>query len=253
MTVEVKETRNDLATEFASLPREIQKLDGAVIYEGWSPVMKQKIAVIISGIKGTSQNRKTGAMAQIDILLAGMHPIEAIKTGMDEAICGSCPLRGNVCYVRVGHGPSSKWRKYNRNGYEKISPTVAGLLLKHHGTPSRLGAYADPAMVPYEVWQELLTTSGTNHTSYTHQWMEPWFDPRHLEISMASIDHENTVEKLRELHGNTPRYYRLVDDYENLQADEIKCPSDKDKIQCANCGLCSGQKLQAKNIVIIEE
>ena len=45
-----------------------------------------------------------------------------------------------------------------------------------------------------------------------------------------------------------------------LASDDIACPSDKNKVDifgnrlvtCSNCGLCSGTKKQAKNIVIIE-
>ena len=59
-------------------------------------------------------------------------------------------------------------------------------------------------------------------------------------------------EALSEIHPDA-RYYRLADNYENLANNEVKCPSDKDKITCAKCGLCSGTKLQAKSVVIIEE
>ena len=253
-------TTDQINDRFKALPKAIQKLDGAVIYEGFSPVLKRKIVVIISGMKGSSQNKKTGPMAQIDILIQDTHPVEAVKLGIDEAICGSCPLRGDICYVRTGHGPASKWRKYNVDGYERITPDQAGIILAKHGVTSRLGAYGDPAMIPFEIWQELLSSSGTGHTSYTHQWKQPWFDPRHLQISMASIDHENTVAQLQELHGEHVRYYRLVDSYENLGPNEIKCPSDSDQIkngrravQCAECGLCAGSDKLAKSIAIIEE
>ena len=76
---------------------------------------------------------------------------------------------------------------------------------------------------------------------------------------MASVDHENTVEKLRAIHPDA-RYYRIAKPGETeLAKDEIWCPSDGDdrimgkgsprKVTCNPCLLCSGTSKPAKNVV----
>lgn len=250
--------------------------NSVLIYEGPSPCGHQDIIVIASGLKNGSTNDKTGNMVQIYILLRNVHPLEAIKQGLDKAICGDCPLRGNGCYVNVAFAASMLWKTYQKGKIKKIAYTLRHVvdgapwelitLLQKKSIPIRFGAYGDPAMIPYSIVTALLDyLKGNNigHTSYTHQWMEPWFDERHLEYSMASVDHTNTVEKLRAIHPNA-RYYRIAQEGETqLASDEIWCPSDKNdrvdgkgsprKVVCASCRLCSGTSKQAKNIVIREE
>ena len=240
------------------LPTAWRKVKSALIYRGPSPKNGQTILVIATGLgsKG-SENTKTGEMAQIFILVEDESPIDAIKSGADIAICGECPLRGPVCYVDVTRmGPKAVWDSYHRGNIPTLSPEAVGAILRMRERASRFGAYGDPAMAPYEVWRSLLDASGTAHTSYTHQWREPWFDPRHLSISMASVDYENTVEELRELFPDA-RYYRLAKDYSDVDRTlEIKCPSKADdgtrRVQCVDCGLCGGTDRAAKSIVIVE-
>ena len=164
------------------------------------------------------------------------------------------------CYVNTMQGPASKYKAMKRGAYLQLEPLAVGQILKARNLSVRFGAYGDPAMIPFEVIDTIIKTAGTSYTSYTHQYMMPWFDPRHLIYSMASVDHINTVEKLQAIHP-TARYYKIADDFNNLSSDEIACPSDKNKtdifgnrlVTCSNCGLCSGTKKQAKNIVIIDE
>ena len=76
---------------------------------------------------------------------------------------------------------------------------------------------------------------------------------------MASVDAENTIEKLHAIHPDA-RFYMLVDSYDELPTNTIACPSNKNlrnangkrKVTCADCGLCAGTKRQAKNIAIVE-
>ena len=239
--------------------RNLPNKNSAIIYEGLSPYNQTTITSIISGLHNSSDNDKTGDMAQIDIIVADEHPVQAIKKGHDEAICGACPLKGNVCYVNVFHAAASKWRAYKRGSYATLSPVQIGKILRKKNKGVRFGSYGDPAMLPFDVIDTIIRISGVGYTSYTHQWMEPWFDARHLQYSMASVDHINTVEKLRELHPEA-RYYRIAEDYSNLSVDEIACPSNKEKrdefdnreVTCENCLLCGGTNKQAKNIAIVE-
>ena len=226
-----------------------------ILYYGPSPVNGAMVVAIISNMATKSINDKTGDMAQVDILLADAHPYAAIKSGEDTAVCGHCPLRWNVCYVNVGFGPSSKYKAYQRGSYPELTPTEAGRICKAKGKGIRMGSYGDPAMVPYEIWAELLAAAGTMHTSYTHQWAEPWFDSRMLEISMASVDHVNTVDKLQAVLPQA-RYYRMAQSYDDLAPNEVACPSKgKDgerRVQCKDCGLCAGTSRAAKSVVIVE-
>ena len=51
---------------------------------------KDNIIVLLSGLKTPSKNIKTGPMLQTVIIRSDIHPSEALKTGSDELICGSC-------------------------------------------------------------------------------------------------------------------------------------------------------------------
>lgn len=62
-----------------------------VIYRGpsaYDPAV-QILAVLVTD----SSNRKTGRMAQVFILRADTAPHTAQRLGLDEAVCGRCPLR----------------------------------------------------------------------------------------------------------------------------------------------------------------
>ena len=270
-TLEFKGKANDLPGHIDQL----KKITKAVIWRGPSPADGKPIMAVISGMNGTSDNDKTGRMAQVDILREDLNPFEAIKLGLenshtgDYSICGNCSLRPHInpdtgkveriCYVNILFGPNGKFKAVNRGSYQELTPAQAGLICRHYGVGIRHGAYADPAMVPVWVWAELQQFAGTFHTSYTHQWLEPWFDPAILRFAMASIDKVNTVEKLRAKWPGA-RYYRMADNYDNLTPDEIKCPSNPDSrdengqrnITCSRCKLCNGNTIKAKNIVIIE-
>ena len=271
-------TPKQIAVEYQALPKELRQAKTVIVWEGQSPICNcprhapmngDRIGAVVSGLKGNSANDKTGAMAQASIILLDVHPNEAINTGQDVAICGGCPLRKQetgkrICYVNVLFTSGAKFRAQLASKYPIATPEQLGIILAYNGMGIRFGDYGDPAMVPYEVWSEILSWVNEKSTSYTHQWQEPWFDTRHFEYSMASIDEVNTVEKLRELHGDLVRYYRLLIECPDcgefhLLPNEIMCPSDpnnrkhgKRVIECADCGLCSGEKTTAKNIAIKE-
>ena len=236
-------------------------MNSILLYEGASPCGHQDIIVVATSVPTSSNNDKTGDMIQVYILLKDVHPLEAIKLGLDVAICGNCPYRNDLCYVNVAFAACMIWKSYQKGNIPSVTKEQAVTLFKFRGVPIRWGAYGDPGMYDYELIKFITDACGMGHTSYTHQWMEPWFDERHLEYSMASVDHENTVEKLRAIHPNA-RYYRVAKDYSDLAKDEIACPSSGDdrvmgkgsprKVTCNKCLLCSGTSKSAKNVVIIE-
>ena len=236
------------------------KPNSVIIWRGPSLIDGGPIVAILSGLATPSANDKTGPMAQVDILREDVHPIEAVKLGLDYSICGGCPLRidqngKRICYVNLLFAPGGKFKAMLRGSYPIMTPEQAGAILRAKGIGCRDGAYGDPAGVPLHVWRRLHTAAGTFHTSYTHQWMRPDFDTGLLAYAMASVDSENTVAKLRAIHP-TARYYRMASSYDDIDpATEVKCPSKNtagERVRtCAECRLCNGG-LKAKNIVIVE-
>ena len=160
---------------------------GYVIYRGPSALGDGDIVVIACALE-RSRNSKTGHMVQTYILRADMHPVEAVKTGADDVICGGCKHRGVLgvgrsCYVTLAHGPSHVWRSLQRGVYPDADPAAVGLLLA--GKAIRLGTYGDPAAAPIEVWQDLIRYAAA-WTGYSHAWQKLGADWR--EMLMASAD-----------------------------------------------------------------
>tara|TARA_Y100000310_G_scaffold133898_1_gene132878 strand:+ start:583 stop:1296 length:714 start_codon:yes stop_codon:yes gene_type:complete len=229
----------------------------AVIYQGKSLIDKQDIVVIISGLDGNSQNRKTGHMAQVDIILTDPKPTDAVKSGSDFGICGNCTLRpiyknAASCYVNKGWSPLTKWKCFQAGKYPRMTPTQANTILKDNGISVRIGAYGEPSAVPFKVWQQLV--DGTKFTAYTHSFNEHWYDKRLDSICMLSLDTKlNTVNASSKRQFRT---YKIIGSKNELKPNEIMCPADMSKadgIQCKTCLLCCGSsQLKAKNIAIIK-
>ena len=110
----------------------------------------------------------------------------------------------------------------------------------------RAGAYGDPAILPFETWDALYMGGATGGTGYSHYWRE--CDQRHRKYLQASCD---SIEEGAIATAMGWKTYRI--DLEKLgpQAGEILCPEFLDKtVTCERCGLCTGARLDSKNIVI---
>jgi len=188
-------------------------------------------------ITENSSNRKTGNMLQTWIVVDGMSPTEACKTGADKSICGNCihrPSNGATCYVLVHQAPTA---------IQKFPPNT--LSQQSKGVPLRLGAYGDPTAIPFGAWQQLLAKlHRPNHTGYTHQWST--CDKQFRTLCMASVDNEQEYFSATKQGWRT---YRVKTANEPLLNGEIYCPSYKG-VQCADCKLCSGTSIKAPNIAI---
>ena len=68
--------------------------NGRILFEGLSPLTGQKIVCIITGLKTSTSNEKTGDMLQTWILLQDEKPNEAHKNGLNRGVCGNCPHAG---------------------------------------------------------------------------------------------------------------------------------------------------------------
>lgn len=206
-----------------------------IIYEGPSEINGKPVVAILTGWQKPSSNIKTGDMAQVWILSKELHPWEAVKQKEDAAICGNCKHRGASCYVTVAQAPSVIWKAYKAGKYKMIPPNFK------LNKPLRFGAYGDIAAVPLWAIEPLM---GRKNTCYTHQWET--FDLS--DFSMASVDN---LDEKKDAITKGYRTFRVSQDAKlDLQPDEIICPNETHGIQCRDCGLCSGNQVRGKNIVV---
>ena len=217
--------------------------NGAVLWEGPSPVDGSPIVLIITGLAGkASANRKTGEMLQTWILRQDMDPVVALMSGHDRAICGDCPMRGDhskarACYVNVGQAPKSVYRCYARGGYAHVSPAEMGERIA--GQAVRLGAYGDPGLVPLSVLQDL-TRHARLWTGYTHQWRT--ITSAYSDLLMASAE---TVADRRKARVLGYRVFQVVPRGTNLRdVKAMECASTRERnpLHCADCGACAGTR-----------
>lgn len=228
-----------------------KQVNGAVLYEGPSLLDGRPIVVVATGLAGNSKNEKTGAMVQTWILRQDISPLEAINSGADASICGTCPHRGTIeagknkgrsCYVKVFQAPLAVWRAYKRGAYPHMNAGHAG-----QGRIVRLGSYGDPAAVPLSIWQQF-TAGAVRWTGYSHAWRQ---FPELAPYVMASADSPADRAAAKLLGFRT---FRVREAAQALEAGEITCPASKEagyRTNCAACGLCKGATAKAKDIAII--
>ena len=220
----------------------MKKPTGYTIFEGKSPITGDDIIAVIT-LKST--NIKTGNMASMWILHKDLSPIEASKQGKDESICGMCPHRhnlGGACYVTLFQAPLQVWKSYHKGNYPKVNDMTI-----FEGMSVRFGAYGDPNVIPIDILVQLKSVV-KNSTSYTHQWKTESDNESLKAVSMASVDNKEEATLAFE---NNWRYFRVTNDISDIdKATEIVCPNTTKGIQCIDCGLCKGNTIKAKNIVI---
>ena len=224
---------------------------GVVVYRGPSQINGKPIVAVVTGLKQVSENGKTGQVVQVYILRDGVHPIEALRTGEDDAVCGDCYHRrvggAGTCYVNIVHGPNGVYNAHERDRYPMMSPEDAARLLA--GKTVRLGAYGDPAAVPLVVWTALLSKAD-GWTGYTHQWRKP-FAKGLNRFCMASVE---TERAMRHAQRKGWRTFRIRDTNDPTLPREIVCPASKEggqRLTCGTCGACNGGRPDKASIVII--
>ena len=285
--------------------------DGIVLYDGPSLITGRPILAIATGYLSPSQNAKTGPMVQTWILVRDMPPQAALDTGADDAICGDCPSRGALaelpkplprayrkrgtgwqrgeaisavsvaprgrsCYVAVGKAPNGIWWAWRNGAYPVVdSPREQALFA--YGRAVRIGSYGDPAAVPAQVWEALIS-SATMWTGYTHQWRLPQSQPLKAFL-MASVDSEAEAQQARSWGWRT---FRVREKGGPIVAGhEITCPASDEAleakaqdlaarasagdkkaaqqleqgrlIQCVDCKACQGVAARTKRSVVIEK
>jgi hypothetical protein len=217
----------------------MKKASGYIVYEGKSEINGENIVAIVT-MKST--NVKTGNMASMWILNADMTPTEASKSGNDESVCGDCKHRAvnkGACYVTLFHAPLQVYKSYKKGNY----PTAESMDI-FTDMKVRFGAYGDPSAIPTQILASIKAVV-KNNTSYTHQWKAN--NEILKRVSMASVD---SIEEQKTAVANGWRTFRVTSDLTDKLDNEIICPNSTKNIQCADCGLCSGTSVGAKNIVI---
>jgi len=205
----------------------------------------EKVAIIATGITRKTNNRKTGNMIQIWILLANQNPIAAVQSGLDaNTICQGCPFAGGQgCYVNVSQAPLAIWKAYNKGKYPKLNP--ANYEKVFSGRKVRFGAYGNPTLIPLAMVKAIASVS-KGWTGYFHNWRElgqakaKAYNAYFMASteSATSFDLANT-QGLRVFHANTKQ-----------PENTVECLSDSHGISCAECQLCQGWNKRAKNVWI---
>lgn len=201
-----------------------------------------------------SDNGKTGDMVQTYILRADMAPLDALSTGADVSICGTCPHRPKrirvrdrktgrftskrvrTCYVDVGKSVQQVFHAFARGSYPVVEPVDGAQYLADRMV--RLGAYGDPAAIPVHVWIALLADAA-GHTGYTHQWRRPMAADL-APIVMASADSARDRDVARAKGWRT---FTVVKIGTHLAPREFACPASPEggnRRQCIDCGACDG-------------
>jgi hypothetical protein len=141
-----------------------------IFYRGPSLLTGDPIIGAMTGLNRPSLNPKTGAILQTWILRPDMAPMDAVRENRDDAICGDCALRGDHgrdrrCYVAPWVAPNNVWRVIDRNELRDVS--WSELRASVRGRSVRLGAYGDPAAIPFEVWGQFVNAAA-GWIGYTH-------------------------------------------------------------------------------------
>lgn len=212
---------------------------GHVIYRGPSMLDGAPIVAIVTW---RSENMKTGDVPQVWILREDIDPNTARHVGLDRSVCGDCELRGSVvagrnkgreCYVLPFQAPRTIWGSYQRGRYKDA--TRADLAALFAGSFVRLGAYGDPAAVPWSVWEQV-TARAIGWTGYTHAWrmgfaLQEW--------CMASCETDEDEAAAKSLGYRT---FRLVRGTQQLPG-RVVCPGSAERdylLTCRECQACNG-------------
>lgn len=205
----------------------------------------EKVAIIATGITRKTDNRKTGDMIQIWIILSDINPVASVASGLDaNTICQGCPFAsGNGCYVNVGQAPLAIWKAYKKGNYKQLDPSKYSSVFS--GRKVRFGAYGNPTLIPLSMVKAIAKVSN-GWTGYFHNWREMGIKKAkdYNKFFMASTESEDSY-KLSQTLG-----LRVFHAAVKQPESTVECLSDSRGISCADCQLCQGWNKRAKNIWI---
>jgi hypothetical protein len=187
-------------------------------------------------------------MVQVFIMPRLVRPNDSVLTGADFSVCGNCPLRPiagstsnnrkGVCYVNTFQAPLAVYKAWQRGNYPRVR-SLERISEIHRDEAVRLGAWGDPAAVPYEVIRAIVRHARLS-TGYTHQWRT--CDQRFKRLLMASVE---TLAEAQLAQSMNWRTFRLQLPTEPLAKNEIVCPASPEagsRTQCHRCTLCNGSR-----------
>jgi hypothetical protein len=213
------------------------KVSGYIIYRG--PSLLNGAPILVVAITKKSTNAKTGNMVQTYILADnGQSPVVNARTLADASICGVCPHRrglGGSCYVNLGQGPRAVADGVVRGIYPV---SIGAASLASAGRMVRLGTYGDPAAVPADVWNALVSMA-SGHTGYSHQWESGKAD-HVMHLVMASADSAAHRDAAK---AKGYRTFRIRPASAPIAKGEFICPASAEagkRKTCAECGACNG-------------
>ena len=239
---------------------------GVVFYRGPSLLTGDAIVGVVTGLDAGSLNAKTGRVAQAWILREDRPPMDAKRANVDDAICGDCKLRGrdgknSGCYVVPWQAPFNVYKSFIAGDYPVVSwPELHAVV---EGRVVRLGAYGDPAAIPFDLWRQLLRTA-ESWIGYSHAWR--YCDPRFKTIVMASVD---TIDEFHQAQLAGWRTFRIRGGPDEplvtaqlprgragvrQVALEFVCPASDEashRVTCADCRLCRGTSSPARSVAIL--
>lgn len=221
--------------------RKLPKRLSVEVYHGPSMLDGKPIVAVMTGLgRGLpSTNMKTGFVSQLWILSAAHKPSDAVKSGADASVCGNCPHRHSdmgTCYVLPFQAPNNVYRTW-KEGRTSMDTDIG--LYSQRRLPMRLGAYGDPAAVPFGVLQPWMHAA-PKYLGYTHQWHLPVAEPWKGHI-MASVDTELQALKAQQDGWRT---FRVSKDG-SVMTGEIVCPASEEagyRTTCAQCKRCGGSR-----------
>jgi hypothetical protein len=214
------------------LEPKFKKRGGYVLHRG---TVNGEPYVVIATME--TANRKTGNMVQIWFLLEDVHPVDAVRSGLDAStICRECPFAsGGGCYVNVGQAPAAVWKAYHRGSYPEIIPAHYALAFSNRKI--RFGAYGNPTLLPLAMVKAIASVSA-GWTGYFHDWRTNPLAHGYSAYFMASTETESSL-RLASALGFRTFHVSPVKPEESME-----CLAETRGMECSQCKLCAGLSKQ---------
>ena len=181
-----------------------------------------------------TDNPKTGDMVQVWFLLRDVHPVEAVKSGLDfETICRECPFAsGKGCYVNVGQAPLAVWKAFHRGRYPFLAPGDYGRVFASRRV--RFGAYGNPTLLPLPLVDRIARVSD-GWTGYFHDWRT---NPQAAEYGRYFMASTETADSFKAAVAAGFRTFHVSPERPEGTGE---CLSDAKGMTCSECRLCNGR------------